>query len=127
MKCLRRVAEDDRRVACATDENEKAELEKTEWVENQMPMNTESAGEARIVEWNDEKGYGFLGVGQRRVFLHWRDFAERHKRPAAGDVIRFTLGVDAQGRTFAKEAVHVNDRHRVLTSGVERETTQTLS
>lgn len=78
-----------------------------------MTMKTESAGEARIVEWNDDKGYGFLGVGQERVFLHRRDFAERHKRPVVGDVIRFTLGLDAQGRTCAKDTVNVNDGGRI--------------
>lgn len=75
---------------------------------------------ARIVEWNDEKGYGYLQVGNGRLFLHRRDFAERHKRPAVGDVIRFVGGVDAKGRTCAREAVHANDGGRltVLTLGV---------
>lgn len=64
---------------------------------------------AKIVEWSDGKGYGFLQVGGKRVFLHRRDFAEHHKRPAVGDVIRFTLGSDAKGRPCARNAVHVND------------------
>jgi uncharacterized membrane protein YsdA (DUF1294 family)/cold shock CspA family protein len=77
-----------------------------------MPITLESIRTARIVEWDDQKGYGFLQVGKGRLFLHRRDFAERHKRPAVDDVIRFTVGVDAQGRTCAKEAVHVNDGGR---------------
>lgn len=72
--------------------------------------------EARIVEWDDTKGYGFLQVGSGRVFLHRRDFAERHKRPEVGDVIRFAVGLDARGRTCAKEAVHVNDGGQVRMS-----------
>lgn len=78
-----------------------------------MPIRIESSRTASIAEWNDEKGYGFLQVGKGRVFLHRRDFAERHKRPAVGDVVRFTVGVDARGRTCAKDAVHVNDGGRL--------------
>ena len=73
---------------------------------------------AKIVEWKHEKGYGFLQVGKGRLFLHWRDFAERHKRPAVGDLIRFTGGVDAQGRRCAKNAVHVNDGGHVTALAV---------
>jgi uncharacterized membrane protein YsdA (DUF1294 family)/cold shock CspA family protein len=73
---------------------------------------------AKIVEWDDEKGYGFLRVGKGKVFLHRRDFAERHKRPAVGDVIRFTPGQDAQGRSCAKEAVHANDGGRITVLAV---------
>lgn len=73
---------------------------------------------AKIVEWDDQKGYGFLQVGKGKVFLHRRDFAERHKRPAVGDVIRFTLGQDAKGRTCGKDAVHVNDGGRITVLAV---------
>jgi uncharacterized membrane protein YsdA (DUF1294 family)/cold shock CspA family protein len=83
-----------------------------------MPIALEPALTARIVEWDDQKGYGFLEVGPRKVFLHRRDFSERHKRPAIGDVIRFTIGKDAQGRTCAKNAVHVNDGGRITTLAV---------
>ncbi len=68
---------------------------------------------AKIVEWNDQKGFGFLQVGQKRVFLHRHDFTERHKRPAIGDVIRFTMGKDAKGRSCAQNAAHVNDGGRI--------------
>jgi uncharacterized membrane protein YsdA (DUF1294 family)/cold shock CspA family protein len=74
---------------------------------------SESSQTAKIVEWNDPKGFGFLQVGKRRVFLHRGDFTERHKRPAVGDVIRFTMGKDAQGRTCAQNAAHVNDGGRI--------------
>lgn len=68
---------------------------------------------ARIVEWNSDKGYGFLETGTRRVFLHIRDFAERHKTPEVGDVIVFTLGADVRGRPCALKAVHRNDGGRL--------------
>jgi uncharacterized membrane protein YsdA (DUF1294 family)/cold shock CspA family protein len=78
-----------------------------------MSIAPESPLTAKIVEWDDQKGYGFLQVGKGKVFLHRRDFAERHKRPAVGDVVRFTFGQDAKGRTCAKNAVHVNDGGRI--------------
>ena len=68
---------------------------------------------ARISEWNPAKGFGWLQAGRKRVFLHIRDFAERHKQPEAGDVVRFQMGRDAKGRACAKQAVHVNDGGRL--------------
>jgi uncharacterized membrane protein YsdA (DUF1294 family)/cold shock CspA family protein len=68
---------------------------------------------AKIAEWDRQKGYGFLQFGQQRIFLHRRDFAEHHKQPAVGDVIRFAVGKDAQGRICAQNAAHVNDGGRI--------------
>ena len=63
---------------------------------------------ATIVEWDRQKGYGFLQLGKQRVFLHRGDFAGRHRTPAVGDKIRFTFGQDAKGRTCAQNAVPAN-------------------
>ncbi len=73
---------------------------------------------AKIVEWDDQKGYGFLQSGNRKIFLHRRDFAEHHKHPAVRDNISFTIGRDAQGRNCAKSAVHVNDGGRITMAPV---------
>jgi uncharacterized membrane protein YsdA (DUF1294 family)/cold shock CspA family protein len=67
----------------------------------------------RITEWNKERGFGYLESDRKRIFLHWRDFQERHKQPEPGDEILFTLGADKQGRTCAKTAIHANDGGRV--------------
>jgi uncharacterized membrane protein YsdA (DUF1294 family)/cold shock CspA family protein len=83
-----------------------------------MHIALESSLTAKIVEWDDQKGYGFLQVGKGKVFLHRRDFAERHKRPTVGDVIRFTVGQDAKGRTCGRNAVHVNDGGRITVLAV---------
>lgn len=64
---------------------------------------------ARIEEWSAERGFGFLCHKGQRVFLHWRDFSQRHKTPEVGDRVSFEIGKDAHGRTCAKNAVHVND------------------
>jgi uncharacterized membrane protein YsdA (DUF1294 family)/cold shock CspA family protein len=62
-----------------------------------------------ITEWNRERGFGYVESDGRRIFLHRRDFAEKHKAPEAGDHVRFVLGTDQQGRPCAQQAVHVND------------------
>jgi len=62
----------------------------------------------RIVEWDFAKGCGWLESDGQRIFLHWREFAERRKRPAVGDVIRFTAGSGPTGRICAQNAVHLN-------------------
>lgn len=66
----------------------------------------------RIVEWNHDRGFGYLEVKDRRIFLHVREFAERYKRPEVGDLIYFAEGLDRQGRPCARQAVHVNDGGR---------------
>jgi uncharacterized membrane protein YsdA (DUF1294 family)/cold shock CspA family protein len=83
-----------------------------------MPAPTESLLTAEIVEWDRQKGYGFLQVGKQRVFLHRRDFVEHHKKPAVGDAVRFMLGKDAKGRTCATNAMHVNDGGRITVLNV---------
>ena len=78
-----------------------------------MPENSLPILNGKIVEWDDQKGYGFVQAGQRRFFLHNRDFARRHKRPAAGDAISFTLGKDLKGRPCATNAIHLNGCGRI--------------
>lgn len=63
---------------------------------------------SRIVKWNSEKGYGFVRVDSQDFFLHIKDFADRHKTPAVGDVIRFSQGTDLKGRPCARNAVYLN-------------------
>jgi uncharacterized membrane protein YsdA (DUF1294 family)/cold shock CspA family protein len=63
----------------------------------------------KIVEWDDRKGYGFIQLGATTVFLHRREFAFFHKRPALGDSVKFSIGLDVKGRTCAKSAEHMND------------------
>jgi uncharacterized membrane protein YsdA (DUF1294 family)/cold shock CspA family protein len=73
---------------------------------------------AKIVEWDRQKGYGYLQLGKERVFLHHRDFAEHHKRPVVGDAVCFMLGQDDKGRTCATKALHVNDGGRITVLNV---------
>ncbi len=83
-----------------------------------VPPPTGSDSTAKIVEWNQRKGYGFLQLGKQRVFLHRGDFVEHHKIPTVGDAIRFTMGRDAKGRTCAINARHVNDGGQITVLNV---------
>jgi uncharacterized membrane protein YsdA (DUF1294 family)/cold shock CspA family protein len=78
-----------------------------------MPPPTTPGLTGKIVEWDRQRGYGFVQHGEGQLFLHRRDFAGPHKRPAVGDRINFTLGRDAKGRTCATNAMHVNGGGRI--------------
>ena len=67
----------------------------------------------RIVEWDREKGCGWMDSDGQRIFLHWREFAERRKRPEPGDEVRFTAGTGPTGEICAKNAVHVRSGGRI--------------
>lgn len=60
---------------------------------------------AKVAEWSAEKGYGWLQWGNKRVFLHRRDFSGPRRAPVVGEEVRFTLGQDAQGRLCAVNAI----------------------
>lgn len=64
---------------------------------------------SKIITWDDQKGFGYLLHKKRKLFLHRKDFSERHKRPSKGDRIQYQVGSDAKGRKCAVEAVHMND------------------
>jgi uncharacterized membrane protein YsdA (DUF1294 family)/cold shock CspA family protein len=57
-----------------------------------------TAYRAEVVEWNAERGFGFVDDGRRRIFVHIRDFATRHPEPTVGATVTFELGADPQGR-----------------------------
>ena len=60
----------------------------------------------KLSSWNDEKGYGFIDpVGSgKRVFIHIKAFANRDRRPEAGQIVTYTLSADKQGRPCAVDA-----------------------
>lgn len=59
-----------------------------------------------ITSWNDVKGFGFVSqtASSERLFVHVRAFPDRKRRPAVGDVIRFSTGRDEQGRVRVENA-----------------------
>lgn len=57
----------------------------------------------KIVEWNDERGYGFVlpHGGDQKRFLHIKAFVSLRQRPAIGDAVAYAPGVDERGRPTA--------------------------
>lgn len=66
----------------------------------------------RIVEWNDDKGYGFVlpHDGGRRAFVHVKAFQRALRRPAANDLISYEAMPDAQGRLAARDVRFAGQR-----------------
>ena len=65
--------------------------------------------QGRIVEWNDDKGFGFVSPNGRdeRAFLHIKAFTRRSRRPAWNELVTFSMVRDAKGRLRAEEVAFV--------------------
>lgn len=76
-----------------------------------------------VVEWDADRGFGFLRSGSARVFLHRREFSERRKDIELGDRVAFVMGMDAQGRRCASLVDHLGTggvlklRHLIILGG----------
>ena len=66
-----------------------------------------------IVEWNDDRGFGFIAPekGGERVFCHIKSFRNLKQRPARGQVFTYELAKDMGGRSRARE-IHPADEDR---------------
>jgi uncharacterized membrane protein YsdA (DUF1294 family)/cold shock CspA family protein len=69
---------------------------------NQHGFQASASLEGLIVEWVDRKGYGWIQSGERRVFVHIKDFDRGMRRPQEGEAVRFIEGIDAKGRMCAR-------------------------
>ena len=60
-----------------------------------------------ISQWNDEKGFGFISVSDRkgRLFFHVSSIKTRSRRPEVGDSVSFEIGNDRNGKTRAVSVV----------------------
>ena len=66
--------------------------------------------QGRLVEWFDEKGYGFIqpnDADKERVFLHIKDFARPGPRPIVGCALDYTVILDEQGRYRAQQVTYL--------------------
>jgi uncharacterized membrane protein YsdA (DUF1294 family)/cold shock CspA family protein len=66
----------------------------------------------RVIEWNDERGYGFVTpmVGKERVFLHIKSISRRLRRPVVGDLVIYELKRDEAGRAQAANVTFSGDQ-----------------
>ena len=68
--------------------------------------------QGRLVEWFDDKGYGFIQPedgSKGRVFLHIKDFARPGPRPIMGCALEYLVQLDGQGRYKAKQVTYLKD------------------
>ncbi len=77
------------------------------------PPVPEQARSGRLVEWDAQKGFGFLHDGTNRIYINRRDFRSNQKEPARGDTLAFVIGHDFTGRVCAKQAVIVASVGRI--------------
>lgn len=64
------------------------------------------------MQWEDEKGFGWVKSGDKRVFVHIKEFERGQRRPLAGEEIRYIPGIDAKGRNCAKRVTFVKSGGR---------------
>ena len=57
----------------------------------------------KITFWKDNKGYGFItpDSGEKQVFVHINEFADKNQRPQINQLVSFSLSTDKQGRPCA--------------------------
>jgi len=61
----------------------------------------------KIIEWNDEKGYGFISAlgGELKVFIHVSSTKNSSHRPKLHDSVIFDVSEDNKGRFNAQNVV----------------------
>ena len=66
--------------------------------------------QGRLVEWFDDKGYGFIqpnDASKDRVFLHIKDFMRQGPRPIVGCALEYTVLLDGDGRYRAQQVTYL--------------------
>lgn len=66
--------------------------------------------QGRLIEWFDEKGYGFIQPNEStkdRVFLHIKDFSRQGPRPILGCALDYEVSIDEHGRFRASQVVYL--------------------
>jgi cold shock CspA family protein len=62
--------------------------------------------QGRVIEWNDERGFGFVAQNgsSARTFLHVSAFRESRSGPLVGSLITYEIRKDDKGRPQATDA-----------------------
>jgi len=74
----------------------------------------------KIVEWNDQKGYGFIvpNFGNERFFFHIKALKTRNVRPKLNDVVSFEVTQDKQKRINATNVILTNVKSNGLSLSI---------
>ena len=76
--------------------------------------------QGRLVEWFDDKGYGFIQPNDStkdRVFLHIKDFSRPGPRPIVGCALDYVVILDERGR-FRAQQVHYLKASQAMNASV---------
>jgi uncharacterized membrane protein YsdA (DUF1294 family)/cold shock CspA family protein len=74
----------------------------------------------RIIDWNDEKGFGFVEYDKnKRAFVHIKAFTNKKIRPVNGNTIFYELDSDTTGRI---RAINIDIKQRKNTILLEKDT-----
>jgi uncharacterized membrane protein YsdA (DUF1294 family)/cold shock CspA family protein len=67
--------------------------------------------QGKITHWNEQKAYGFITPtsGTKEVFVHIRDFKNRHLPPELNQVVLYSLSTDKQGRPCAVKVTRASE------------------
>ena len=85
-----------------------------------IPLQLEEgrAYQGRIINWNDEKGYGFIQIqpGHENLFFHISNFAYHHRRPAADTAVTFLAVPAPKGGWQASRVLLREHEHAIMDS-----------
>ena len=76
--------------------------------------------QGRIINWNDEKGYGFIQIqpGYENLFFHISNFAYHHRRPAVDTAVTFLATRAQKGGWQASRVLLREHEHAIMTGEI---------
>ena len=76
--------------------------------------------QGRIINWNDEKGYGFIQLmpGHENLFFHISTFAYHHRRPAADTAVTVLAIPGNKGGWQASRVLLREHEHAIMEDSI---------
>ncbi|QSX34551.1 cold shock and DUF1294 domain-containing protein [Shewanella avicenniae] len=83
-------------------------------------------GKGHLSQWHDERGFGFITPvsGDKPVFLHIKEMANKSRRPAVGELLSYELTQDDKGRWQALNAMTIEDKQLLRQQTKQRQQKQ---
>ena len=85
-----------------------------------IPLDLETGRpyQGRVINWNDEKGYGFIQIqpGYENLFFHISNFAYHHRRPSADIAVTFLATPAPKGGWQASRVLLREHEHAIMES-----------
>jgi uncharacterized membrane protein YsdA (DUF1294 family)/cold shock CspA family protein len=67
--------------------------------------------QGKITTWKDEQGFGFItpNGGGNQIFVHFKSFENRQRRPVGNEIVTYELKNDEKGRGLARNVTFVGE------------------